>query len=77
MRDIYHSIQGFIEKQDVVLEKKTNGYLALIKTIGTQHIYTVLVFIKGKLMDVITSKQQINDIEEDSLKLAIQRTFGE
>lgn len=48
-----------------------------MKSIGTQYIYTVLVFTKGKLMDVITSKQQHNDIEEDSLSLAIQRTFGE
>lgn len=28
-------------------------------------------------MDVITSKEQVNDIEEDSLELAIERTFGE
>ncbi len=28
-------------------------------------------------MDVITSKEQQSDIEEDSLHLAIQRTFGE
>ena len=28
-------------------------------------------------MDVITSKEQYSDIEEDSLCLAIQRTFGE
>jgi excinuclease UvrABC nuclease subunit len=48
-----------------------------MKTIGTQYIYTVLVFTQGKLMDVITSKEQISDIEEDSLHLAIQRTFGE
>jgi len=27
-------------------------------------------------MDVITSKEQQNDIEEDSLHLAIQRNFG-
>jgi len=60
-----------------VLEQKRNGYLALIKTIRTQYLYTVLVFAQGKLMDVITSKEQANDIEEDSLELAIQRTFGE
>lgn len=48
-----------------------------MKSIGTQYIYTVLVFTKGKLMDVITSKEQHSDIEEDSLYLAIQRTFGE
>ncbi len=28
-------------------------------------------------MDIITSKEQQTDIEEDSLELAIQRTFGE
>lgn len=77
MRDIYNSIHGFIEKQDVVLEKKINGYFSIIKTIGTQHIYTVLVFTKGKLMDVITSKQQTEDIHIDSLELAIQRDFWE
>ena len=48
-----------------------------MKSIGKQYIYTVLVFTKGKLMDVITSKEQHSDIEEDSLSLAIQRTFGE
>ncbi len=77
LRDIYQSLQGFIEKQDVVLPEKKDGYLALIKTIGEQFIYTVLVFTQGKLMDVITNKEQHNDIEEDSLHLAIQRTFGE
>lgn len=77
LRDIYTSIQGFVEKQDVVLPEKKDGYLALIKTIWTQYLYTVLVFTQGKLMDIITSKEQINDIEEDSLELAIQRTFGE
>ncbi len=77
LRDIYRSIQWFVERQDVVLQEKKDGYLCLIKTIGTQNIYTVLVFIKGKLMDVITSKEQTNDIEIDSLELAIQRTFGE
>lgn len=76
LRDIYRSIQWFVERQDVVLQEKKDGYLCLIKTIGTQNIYTVLVFIKGKLMDVITSKEQIDDIETDSLELAIQRTFG-
>lgn len=77
LRDIYTSIQWFVEKQNVVLPEKKNGYIGLIKTIGTQYIYTVLVFIQGKLMDVITSKQQHSDIDEDSLYLAIQRTFGE
>lgn len=77
LRDIYTSLQGFVEKQNVVLPERKDGYLALIKSIGTQYIYTVLVFTKGKLMDVITSKEQHSDIEEDSLSLAIQRTFGE
>lgn len=77
LRDIYQSLQWFVEKQDVVLPDKKNGYLALIKTIWTQHIYTVLVFIQGKLMDIITSKEQVNDIEKDSLEHSIQRTFGE
>lgn len=75
MRDIYTSIQGFIEKQHVVLEKRINGYVSVIKTIGTLHVYTIIVFIKGKLVDVITSKQTINEIEIDSLELAIQRDF--
>ena len=51
--------------------------MGLIKTIGSQYIYTILVFTQGKLMDVITSKELTSDIEEDSLHLAIQRTFGE
>ncbi len=76
LRDIYQSLQWFVEKQDVVLPDKKDGYLAVVKSIGTQYIYTVLVFTQWKLMDVITSKQQHNDIEEDSLCLAIQRTFG-
>ena len=75
LRDIYTSLQWFVERQDVVLPEKKDGYLALVKSIGAQFIYTVLVFTKGKLMDVITSKQQHSDIEEDSLYLAIQRTF--
>ncbi len=77
LRDIYTSLQGFVEKQNVVLPEKIDGYLALMKSIGSKYIYTVLVFTKGKLMDVITSKEQQSDIEEDSLSLAIQRTFGE
>lgn len=75
LRDIYNSLQWFVEKQDVVLSEKKDGYLALVKSIGTQFIYTVLVFTQGKLMDVITSKEQQSDIEENSLHLAIQRTF--
>ena len=77
LRDIYTSLQWFVEKQNVVLPEKKDGYLALMKTIGTKHIYTVLIFIKGKMMDVITSKEQESDIQKDSLSLAIQRTFGE
>jgi len=77
LRDIYQSLQWFVEQQDVVLSEKKDGYLALIKSIGKQFIYTVLVFTQGKLMDVITSKEQHSDLEEDSLYLAIQRTFGE
>ncbi len=77
LKNIYLSIQGFVEKQDVVLPQKTNGYLSLIKTIWTQYLYTVLVFTQGKLVDIITSKEQVSDMEEDSLQLAIQRTFGE
>lgn len=77
LRDIYTSLQGFVEKQNVVLPERKDGYLALMKSIGSKYIYTVLVFTKGKLMDVITSKEQQSDIEEDSLSLAIQRTFGE
>ena len=76
LRDIYQSLQWFIEQQNVVLPEKKDGYLALVKSIGTQFIYTVLVFTQGKLMDVITSKEQHSDIEEDSLYLAIERTFG-
>ncbi|HBB04631.1 TPA: hypothetical protein DCZ39_07210 [Patescibacteria group bacterium] len=48
-----------------------------MKPIGTHYIYTVLVFTQGKLVDIITSKEQQSDIDEDSLYLAIQRTFGE
>ncbi len=77
LRDIYLSLQWFVERQDVVLQEKKDGYLSLIKTVGTQYIYTVLVFVQGKLMDVITSKQLIDDMEVDSLEWAIQRTFGE
>lgn len=120
LRDIYTSLQGFVEKQNVVLPERKDGYLAVIKSIGTKYkerhnensksskdfhnvepitknldasnsnevnslkisksgryIYTVLVFTKGKLMDIITSKEQGSDIQEDSLSLAIQRTFGE
>lgn len=77
LRDIYNSLQWFVEKQDVVLSDKKDGYLALIKSIWTQYIYTVLVFTQGKLMDIITSKEQQSDIQEDSLELVIQRTFGE
>jgi excinuclease ABC subunit C len=76
LRDIYQSLQGFVEKQNVVLSEKKDGYVAVVKTIGSQFIYTVLVFTQGKLMDVITSKELTSDIEEDSLHLAIQRTFG-
>ncbi|MCX6825418.1 MAG: excinuclease ABC subunit UvrC [candidate division SR1 bacterium] len=77
LRDIYQSLQGFVERQNVVLPEKKDGYLALVKTIGNKYIYTVLIFTQGKLIDVITSKEQHSDIEEDSLYLAIQRTFGE
>lgn len=77
LRDIYTSLQWFVEKQNVVLPEKKDGYLALVKAIGKQYIYTVLVFTQGKLMDVITSKEQESDIEDDSLALAIQRTFWE
>ncbi len=77
LRDIYNSLQWFVEKQNVVLIEKKDGYLAVVKSIGAQFIYTVLVFTQGKLMDVITSKEQQSDIEEDSLELAIQRTFWE
>lgn len=77
LRDIYKSLNWFVEKQNVVLHEKKDGYLALVKSIGNQWIYTALVFTQGKLMDVITSKEQHSDIAEDSLYLAIQRTFGE
>ncbi len=77
LRDIYLSLQGFVEKQNVVLQDKQDGYLSLIKTVGSQNIYTVLIFVQGKLIDVITSKQPIDDLELDSLELAIQRAFGE
>lgn len=77
LRDIYQSLQWFVERQNVVLPDKKNGYIAMIKPVGKQRIYTVLVFIQGKLIDVITSKQQHSDSDEDSLCLAIQREFGE
>ncbi len=77
LRDVYTSLQWFVEKQDVVLPEKKDGYLAVITSIWRQRIYTVLVFKQGKLMDVITSKEQHSDSDEDSLHLAIQRTFGE
>ena len=59
------------------MQDKKDGYLSLIKTVGSQNIYTVLIFVQGKLIDVITSKQLIDDMEVDSLELAIQRAFGE
>lgn len=77
LRDIYNSLQWFVEKQDVVLTEKKDGYFAVMKSIWTQYIYTVIIFKQGKMMDIITSKEQQTDIEEDSLELAIQRTFGE
>lgn len=75
LRDIYQSLHWFVEKQNVVLPEKKDGYLALVKSIGNQWIYTTLVFTQGKLMDIITSKERHSDIEEDSLYSAIQRTF--
>lgn len=77
LRDIYQSLQWFVERQNVVLPEVKDGYLSLVKTVWTQFIYTVLIFIQGKLSDVITSKEQQSDLDEDSLTLAIQRTFGE
>jgi len=76
LRDVYSSLQWFVEQQDVVLSQKIDGYLAVVRSIGNYRVYTVLLFVQGKLMDVITSKEHHSDIDKDSLFLAIQRTFG-
>ncbi len=68
---------SFTEQQDVVLTEKKDGYIAILKTLGQYHVYSVSIFIQGKLIDIITSKESILDIDVDSLLLSIKRTFGE
>lgn len=77
LRDIYFNLQKFVDKQTVVLEKDVTGYFVHIKKIGQYNAYSLMYFFEGKLIDIITGKEQESEVEYDELLATISQDTWE
>lgn len=76
LRDIYQSLSKFTEKQTVTLSEFINGVVAKIRQIESQWILIILHFQQGRLVDVIRSKESIDEVDKDQLIMGIELEFG-
>jgi len=75
LRDMYMKIDDLTEHQRVILDPKLSGHFVKIEEIGNRYVYGILHFYEGKLIDVITNKQSIDDVDLQSLTISLQSEF--
>ena len=65
LRDIYVHIAQMVEKQHVELEKPITGAVVEIRDIGAWHVFVLLRFYEGRLIDVVRDKVSMDDGDQD------------
>jgi len=77
LRDIYVHIQDFVEQQTVVIDSRLTWYFFQIKQVSGRNIYCLLYFWQWKLVDIISSKENDNDLDFQSLIINFNNEFWE
>lgn len=77
LRDVYQNLHKFTEKQTVILDTFIDGIVAKIIQIESQWVVIVLVFQQWKLVDVIRTKESIDEVDKDQLILWLELEFGD
>ena len=77
LRDIYKNIDQFTEKQTIMMEAGLNGVVAKVVLAEKKRIYVILVFQKGKLVDVLRFSESIQELDKDQIISSIALEFGD
>lgn len=76
LRDVYQNLHKFTEKQTVILDTFVDGILAKIIQVESQWIVIILIFQQWKLVDVIRTKESVDEVDIEQLVLWIELEFG-
>lgn len=67
LRDIYHYVESFAQKQEVVFAQPVTGNILSIHQV---HHYWVLIFVKifdGKIIDIVRDRIPSEDMDQDTI----------
>ncbi len=76
LRDTYKNIQNYTQKQSIELSDPINGVFYKISLIQSWYVFVIIKFHRGKLIDIIRSKENSQDINFTKLKNKIEIEFG-
>ena len=75
LRDVYNNLEQFTQKQTVILAEFISGIVSKIVHIENKRIIIVLHFQNGKLVDVIRTLQNYEDVELNQIISSIEIEF--
>ncbi len=76
LRDIYIHINQHTQQQTVLLDVKIHGIVAAIYSIESLFILIVIVFKKGKIVDIIRFHYHQEEFDEDQIINSLELEYG-
>lgn len=76
LRDIYKNLDQFTQKQTVVVDSVLDGVVVKIVSIETKRVYVIMVFQKGKMVDVLRFGELQDELDMDQIIQSIEIEFG-
>ena len=77
LRDIYYTIESFIDKQHVVIDPSVSGHILYCTQIVDFSVFIVLHFHEGKLIDIIRQKQLTTDSNRNQIITWFETEFDD
>ncbi len=77
LRDIYHHIDQFTEKQTVIVDQPLSGIVAKIISVESKWVYVIIVFQHGKMVDVLRFSESKEELDKDQIIASIELEFWE
>lgn len=76
LRNVFQSLDKFTEKQTVIVDAFINGVVAKCLQIESHWILIIVHFQDGKIIDVVRTKESVDEVDREQLILGIEMEYG-
>lgn len=76
LRDIYLHIDQHTQQQTVLLDSRVHGIVAAIYSLQSLYILIIIVFQKGKIVDIIRFHYYHQECDEDQIIHSLELEYG-